>query len=722
MQKAALAFETNLASHLASRVDQPHPMLPLYSTVTGTIQSDANALDASYWRENLVSPVLFSSAVRNLLKERNGHSTVIFMEIGCHPTLSGFLRQIQSAQTLENPYVPTLQKNTDQVGCIFKAVGELFSYGCSINFSTIHPGKIVTSLPNYPWDRKKFNWQESRLSRNWRFRKHHHHELLGSRMLEATDIEPSWRNLMGLSTVPWIKDHRVLGEVVFPCAGYVAMINEATRQQCNTQHCTIRNLHIKIPLILPESGLNVEIITTMRQMRINDRLDSNWHEFTISSYDGVDWTKHTVGQVLAGIENSNMSAAVPQKFPRSVSSPFWYDQLSKLGLQYGSSFQGLQDITADPVSHTASARISGRFEGFEHNDSLHPTAIDHCLQLFSVAACRGRAIHLRDLLVPVFIDEVYLKESRDMLKAEVTTSHLSGIQGQGNVVLMSDDHLVLFMKGVRLVRMPQSNKTEATGVPLLSHCEWLLALDFLPSHLQLPQTDIHKNTAELVSRVSRFFMTQLHQNVCRTNVPSQSPRFRAWPEASIDRSKNQASLFVPNTQYHAYDSNGPEGEWLSLEQQLKAANLDFISQLYQHALAEDPLIREGERCPSYTRRKLDLYQKLQDWISSTYDLSEWFSLLRHSNPRLSILEIGAGKGSFSSNILQHLTCDGTTLCSLYMATDTLHVEDALKERLQGYENVEFKTLDLNHDLSAQGFDHGSYDLVIVSKVCQASIS
>jgi acyl transferase domain-containing protein len=721
MQKAALAFETNLASHLASRVDQPHPMLPLYSTVTGTLQSDANALDASYWRESLVSPVLFSSAVRNLLKERNGHSTTVFMEIGCHPTLSGFLRQIQSVQALENPYVPTLRKSTDQVGCIFKAVGELFSYGCSIKFSTIHPGKIVTGLPNYPWDRKKLNWQESRLSRNWRFRKHHHHELLGSRMLEATNIEPSWRNLMGLSTVPWIKDHRVLGEIVFPCAGYIAMINEATRQQCNTQHCTIRNLHIKIPLILPESGLSVEIITTMRQMRINDRFDSNWHEFTISSYDGVDWTKHTVGQVLAGIEGLKMSTAVPKKFSRSVSSPFWYDQLSKLGLQYGPSFQGLQDITADPVSHTASAWIFGRFERSQHNDSLHPTAIDHCLQLFSVAACRGKAIHLRDLLIPIFIDEVYLKETQDLLKVEVTTSRLSGIQGQGNVALMSDDHLVLFMKGVRLARMPQSNKTEDRGIPLLSHCEWLLALDFLPSHLQLPETNIHKNTAELLVRVARFFMTQLHQNVCRTNVAPQAPRFKAWPEAPIDRSKNQAGLFVPNVQDYAYNKNGPRGEWLSLEQQLKAANLDFISQLYQQALAESPLTPEDEENPSYMRWKLDPYQKLQDWISSTHDLSGWFSLLRHCNPRLRILEIGAGKGFFSSNILQHLTCDGTTLCSLYMATDTLHVEDALKERLKGYENVEYKTLDLNHDLSAQGFDHSRYDLLIVSKVCPASI-
>jgi hypothetical protein len=57
-----------------------------------------------------------------------------------------------------------------------------------------------------------------------------------------------------------------------------------------------------------------------------------------------------------------------------------------------------------------------------------------------------------------------------------------------------------------------------------------------------------------------------------------------------------------------------------------------------------------------------------------------------------------------------------------MATDTHHVEDALKERLRGYEKVEFKTFDLNHDPSAQGFDYSHYDLVIVSNVGQASYS
>jgi hypothetical protein len=140
---------------------------------------------------------------------------------------------------------------------------------------------------------------------------------------------------------------------------------------------------------------------------------------------------------------------------------------------------------------------------------------------------------------------------------------------------MSDNHLVLSMKGVMLARMHQSNQTESAGVPLLSHCEWRPALDFLPGHLQLPKENLHKDTAELLVKISRLFMTQLQQNVSKMNVALQVRGFKGCPEAPVEKSKDLV-----------HDNNSTQGEWRSLEQQLKVANLDFISQLFQQALTE----------------------------------------------------------------------------------------------------------------------------------------
>ncbi|KAJ5578021.1 uncharacterized protein N7459_006985 [Penicillium hispanicum] len=712
MQNAGALFEANIAPHIV----QLNAMLPMYSTVTGALHSDPSALDAAYWRRNLESPVLFSSAVQNLLNDRKAQAT-LFVEIGSHSTLAGPLRQIVSHQSVQSHYIPTLLKNTNQVHCVLKAVGELYSQGCHVEFAAIHPGKILTDLPLYPWDRKTIDRQESRLSRNWRFREHSPHELLGSRMLEATDIEPAWRNLMSSRDVPWIVDHQVLGEIVFPCAGYIAIINEATRQLFHTQDCTIRNLHMKVPLVLPRSGGDkIEIVTSMRPLRINDRLDSKWHEFSISSYDGGEWTKHTVGQVLAGVEDLRIPT-VPKPFARSVSSPFWYDQLSKVGLQYGPAFQGLENITADPVSHTASATIAGKPKEFEDSDALHPTAIDECLQLFSVAACNGKAIHLKGLYVPLFIDEICLGKSRDSMKVHVTGNIISGIQGQGDVVLMTDDNLVLSMRGVTLAQMDHTTPRENSGIPLLSQCEWKPDLDFLPGHIQLPKAESDEHTSSLMAKASVLSMIQVHRNMVDVNPTStELPGYERWLQAQIERFDMHRISVMPEALPWTQRRNGSlEALWNSLEQQLKAANLGLVFDLYQQTVKEKRVPLENEQSSPSSKIK-SLLQNLEDWFTSRCDLSGLFSLLRHHNPRLRILEIGTGRGSLASTVLQYLTCDGIILCSQYTATERLHIEDALKDRLQEYDQVEFKIFDPSHDPCKQDIETGHFDVVIASNM------
>ena len=62
---------------------EPRPAsVPIYSTVTGTV-SDGLDFDALYWARNLREPVLFSTAVQQLLED--GHD--IFLEISPHPIL-----------------------------------------------------------------------------------------------------------------------------------------------------------------------------------------------------------------------------------------------------------------------------------------------------------------------------------------------------------------------------------------------------------------------------------------------------------------------------------------------------------------------------------------------------------------------------------------------------------------------------------------------------------
>lgn len=94
----------------------------------------------------------------------------------------------------------------------------------------IDKGEFLTDLPLYPWHHEEPLWAESRLSKNFWFRKFPHHELPGSRVIESTDHWPSWGNILPLESMPWIRDQEVFGDVILPGVGYVAMAGEAIRQ------------------------------------------------------------------------------------------------------------------------------------------------------------------------------------------------------------------------------------------------------------------------------------------------------------------------------------------------------------------------------------------------------------------------------------------------------------------------------------------------------------
>jgi acyl transferase domain-containing protein len=180
-----------------------------------------------------------------------------------------------------------------------------------------------------------------------------------------------------LQDVPWLQDHRVLDDIVFPAAAYVAMVGEAIRQISGVDDYSLKNLTIKTGLVLEDSR-DTELMTTLKPVRLTTTLDSTWYEFSIASYNGSIWTKHCTGQGRAGQNiqhNSIYQNYQSELLPRKMKSP--YSSMRKVGLNYGEAFQGLNDISAMPGEATAVATLNAPLES-ESVYQLHPTTIDYC--------------------------------------------------------------------------------------------------------------------------------------------------------------------------------------------------------------------------------------------------------------------------------------------------------------------------------------------------------
>lgn len=218
--------------HLMPDVSTPKdPQVPFYSSVTCEKIAHGAELSTQYWVDNLTSPVRFSTAVEQILLEPGRKS---FVEIGPHGSLAGPVRQIFKAANATNAeYTSVLTRGQDSHASLLGALGQLWSANHRLDLGAIFGtdgGTFLADLPLYPWHYEEALWSESRLAREWRLREHPHHDVLGSRVLESTDHSPSWRNLLRPDVVPWVKDHEIAGDVVFPGVGYVAMAGEAVRQ------------------------------------------------------------------------------------------------------------------------------------------------------------------------------------------------------------------------------------------------------------------------------------------------------------------------------------------------------------------------------------------------------------------------------------------------------------------------------------------------------------
>ena len=513
-------------------------IVPFFSSVSGKIFTDSSKLGPSYWRSNLESPVLFYSATKTVLDRLHGEN--IFVEIGPHSALGGPLRQtFKSVDGGSDPtYIPTIVRGKDCTGSLLAAAGQLHLQGVPINFQAVTPGKTaLTNLPTYPWRHETKYWNESRITREWRMRRFPPHELLGCRILEGNELEPTWRNMLRLEDVPWVRDHKVLDDVVFPAAGYIAMAGEAIQQVTNTDDFTLRHVDIKTALVLQDSK-TAEIMSSLHPVPLTSVLDSAWYEFCVSSYNGTSWTKHCMGQVRAGPEEANLASQIGS-LARKVPASAWYSSMKRTGLNYGPSFQDLTDITAGPSDGTAVASISDRYGSSETAYQVHPTTIDMCLQLFTVGMAGGIDRRLRKLCVPTSMEELYIGRSGADIRVQVSASASKKGAISGDAVAMADGDVILSLKRGRFTPLEHQDPADGADAIAAAQLHWKPDIDFAPADkLMRQRVHFREETLDL-ERLALLCMLETRHRISSLGTDvDHLKKFQSWLDLQHRRAES----------------------------------------------------------------------------------------------------------------------------------------------------------------------------------------
>jgi acyl transferase domain-containing protein len=514
-----------------------------------------------------------------------------------------------------------------------------------------------------------------------RLRKFPCHELLGSRILEGNDLEPTWRNLLNLEAVPWIRDHKLQDDIVFPAAGYISMAGEASRQLSGIEAYTLRNIVIKTALVLKEDFI-VELVTSLRPSRLTDDLNSAWYDFTISSFNGSIWVKHCMGQTKPGGGKKSTSAI--SSLPRVVALP--YEGMKSIGLNYGPHFQGLRETSAGPGSGTATGKILAPTTTIQDAYQLHPTTIDCCLQLFMIAASEGVARRLDRLFVPTQIAELYIGNitptSGVMARATSSANDMVSSLTGSAVATSLDGDVVLSLTGGNFssVEEETEEKDNVAGAEII----WKPDIDFISidSLIRPHRAENVRESWLLTEELSLTCMIEMRHRLQSTDHPALQhlQKYRSWLDSHLQEAKKAGHVMAQTVR---------EGEDLSCTQRCEKIEILAHKAMASKAPAVADLVkRVFDNCEDLFHGCVEALEllhvnegltKFYNELEDLSDYSDFFSTLGHSNTRLRILEIGAGTGGTTSRVLNSLKApNGVPMFAKYWYDYSLLTKDYAK--------------------------------------------
>lgn len=437
-------FGSSALGHSAS------PDVSMFSSAT-CVELDATMqTDAAYWKTNMISPVRFHEAVKQMLSQKNDKSPTILIEIGPSGALAGPVSQILGS--LPNggdvSYCASWARGAnDAVKALFDVAGRLLVAGARVDMGAVNgysdqSVRTIIDLPNYNWNHSVKYWHENAASKDWRFRRFINHDLIGSKIFGTSWHNPTWRKHLMLDDVPWLRDHMMGPDVLIPGAGLATMAIEAMYQKyaalnqdediqsSNDLAYRLRNVRFDRALVV-EEGKEVVILLHLTKVPGN----KDWHEFRISTSKDDVVIDHCFGlvRVQEPVEDKLGTADLaPLKNPQPFT--LWYKAQSEAGMGFGPSFKKVTSLEATSGQRTCRALVDltppdSKWDPQSYYP-FHPAVLDACLQVAMPANASNERSLVKDIIVPGIVNEAIINKVPRQMREGLAVAK-SGYTGRG---------------------------------------------------------------------------------------------------------------------------------------------------------------------------------------------------------------------------------------------------------------------------------------------------
>ncbi|KAI1426762.1 putative polyketide synthase [Xylaria sp. FL1777] len=764
LQKEYLA---ELTKHMSKGVRTFAQDVKFSSPVTGNVLHEADVLGPENWIANMIQPVQFTDSFRNMVvTETDGKQNQdidIVVEIGPHSALAGPIRQCLSEPGLKNlgiTYVSCLERGKDAVQTAQSLGATLLQKGYVLNMAHVNfptgdsSCQTIYDLPSYPWNHSVSYWNEPRISRDHRFRKHPSHDLLGVRLPGTSDLSPIWKLNLKAENVPWVRDHMVQSEVVYPAAGYICMAIEAVRQLTESDNEAIsgyklRDVDILKALIIPETSQGVDVQLFLEPVKENS-LVQDWRQFRIYSATLSDeaWVENARG--LIAVESSevdgfalNSIAAlnIPNgNYSRTMNPKTLFESLHKVGVAHGPLFQNLDTIRIGNGTSATKLTVSDVTPsmpyGYQHSHVIHPITLDSIFQAFypvlspesrkAVGASVPRSI--RNLYVSSRISS----EPGSALDAysHLLRHNLQGFNATAAVVPTGGTTKIPVIE-IEDMHFQSLGRTADEETPrrgdLCIVNDWIKSFslnDLTPFRNSLKmeadadEIEVGRDLVRVTYNLVHEALTQLTASDIE-NLEWHHKRFYDW--MLVLEQQAAANQLGPKSERWPKTSEGvkhmlmDKAEKASVNGELAIRIGKNLLPILRKEVAPLELMLEGQLLYRY-------YQQFLHFTGCTSQAAKVVRAIADENPDIRILEIGAGTGGATLPILDALSADDSHRFEHYDFTDiSAGFFQSARERLDFWgEMITFSTLNIEKDIEQQGFKLGSYDVIVAAQVLHAT--
>ncbi|KAK1676294.1 beta-ketoacyl synthase domain-containing protein [Colletotrichum godetiae] len=706
----------------------------------------SNSLDASYWVDNLLSPVLFMQAVEKAMQLGPFDAAI---EVGPHPALKGPVLDTLREQKLEIPYTGLLQRNTNAVQSVSFAIGYVWThvdnliidfdrYESALSGSKEH--RFLSDLPTYQWNHSQRYWHESNLSRNLRTRSQPVHQLLGDLQPQSSAHQVTWKAILRPHDLPWVHHHRIQGQTVFPAAAYAATAFETIpflAEEASVELMEIKDLVIHQALIFgnDEQESGIEVRSMVSNINRNDPSSITAHftyEACIGSQKDFQLVASCDVSVSLGEASRDMLPATARIEPYmvDVDTELAYSSLNDVGYGYTGPFKALSGLKRKLGKASGSLALTTP----ESNAKvliIHPAVLDAAFHSIILTFSYPEDGRLWSLHLPTRIDKIRINPSlcgrhwSDIVEVPFVASmsdeeesrDTSGFQGDVDIHDKEGEFTAVQVEGLHVV--PFTPASPADDQQQFYATQWV--------HSE-PNADIpgtydasvqDKDMAVILERGSYFYLRQLENQIPEGHLGRSDPYNAAYLSFASRTHK------LVQQGKHRYAKK----EWLNdTLEDILALSKPFSDQpeiKAMHIVGEQmprAILGETTMLEHLMNNGLlaDYYAQARSITRGTEILAETVVQILQRHPESKILEVGAGTGQATREIFKRVDDNFST----YTFTDvSAAFFDKAEAEFEAFEDrMVYSVLDLERDMKTQGFEEHSYDIVVASFVLHATKS